>query len=88
MEGLHVEPVAGQNRRRVAPDHVGRGLAAAGFGLIDDVVVNERRGVDEFHHGGEPDGGGVRFPVQAAGDQQQDWPQAFPAVALQMARDE
>jgi len=48
FERLHVEPIAGQHTHRIAPLRVGGGTAAADLGLVDDVVVNERRGVDDL----------------------------------------
>ena len=48
LEGLHVEPVAGQHALRIAPLRIGRGTAAARLGLVDDVVVNQGRGVNDL----------------------------------------
>ena len=45
LEGLHVEPVAGQHAGMVAPDDVGGRLATAGFSHVNDVIVNQRGGV-------------------------------------------
>ena len=56
LEGLHVEPVAGEHALGVAPLRVGRRTAAARLGFVDDVVVNERGGVDDLDHGAQPDG--------------------------------
>ena len=55
LEGLHVEPVAGQHALRVAPLRVGRRTSAASLGLVDDVVVDQRRGVNDFDDRGELD---------------------------------
>ena len=60
LEGLHVEPVAGQHAGVIAPLHVGRRPAAARLGGIDHVVVHQRGGVDHLHHGAELDGRGRR----------------------------
>ena len=57
LKGLHVEPVAGENAGVIAPLHVGGRTAAAGLGDVDDVVMNERRGVDHFDHGAQLDRG-------------------------------
>jgi hypothetical protein len=57
LESLGVQKIADQNGSGVAPDIVGRGLAPADEGLVDDVVVQEARGVDEFN------GGRQRKPV-------------------------
>ena len=55
LEGLHVEPVAGQHAFRVAPLRVGGGTPAANLRLVNDVVVNQRRGVDDLNHGRQLD---------------------------------
>ncbi len=56
-EGLHVEPVAGEDALGVAPGGVGGGAAAAGVGLVDDVVVDEGGGVEHLDDGAETDAG-------------------------------
>jgi hypothetical protein len=56
-EGLHVEPVAGEDALGVAPGGVGGGAAAAGVGLVDDVVVDEGGGVEHLDDGAEADAG-------------------------------
>ena len=53
LEGLHVEPVAGEDALGVAPLRVGGGAAAAGLGFVDDVVVHQRRGVDDLDDGAQ-----------------------------------
>jgi hypothetical protein len=55
LEGLHVEPVAGQHAHRVAPLRVGGGTAAADLGFVDDVVVDQRRGVNDLDDGAQLD---------------------------------
>ena len=49
---LDVEIVAEEDRDVVAPPRVHGQTAAAEVRLVDDVVVHERRGVDELHHRG------------------------------------
>ena len=56
-EGLHVEPVAGEDALGVAPGGVGGGAAAAGVGFVDDVVVDEGGGVEHLDDGAEADAG-------------------------------
>ncbi len=56
-EGLHVEPVAGEDALGVAPGGVGGGAAAAGIGLVDDIVVDEGGGVEHLDDGTEADAG-------------------------------
>src|ERR1022692_1932544 len=54
LEGLHVEPVARQYTLRVAPLRVGRGTAAARLGLVNDVVMRQRGGVNDLDIGAQP----------------------------------
>ena len=62
LEGLHVEPVAGENAAVIAPAGIRGGPAAAGVGAVDDVVVDQRGAVQQFDDGGEANGAaaGVR----------------------------
>ena len=53
---LRVEEVAEQDGDVVAPAAVHAAPAAAHGGLVDDVVVQQGRGVDELHHRGQQDG--------------------------------
>src|SRR3546814_16946744 len=47
------QEIADKHRGAVAPDQV-RGLAAAAkVGAVDDIVEEQRRGVEEFNRGGE-----------------------------------
>ena len=70
LEGLHVEPVAGEDALGVAPLRVGCGTAAARLGFVDDVVVDQRRGVDDFHHRSQLDRALAGVVHQLAGEQQ------------------
>ena len=56
FEGLHVEPVAGQHALGISPLRVCRRAAAAGLGLVDDVVVNQRGSMDDLDDGAESNG--------------------------------
>jgi hypothetical protein len=55
---LDVEVVAEQHRDVVAPPRVHGQPAAAQLGLVDDVVVHERGGVDELDDRGVEHGRG------------------------------
>ena len=55
LERLAEQEIADQDARLVAPQHAGGELAAPHFALVDDVVVQQRRGVHEFDGGGELD---------------------------------
>jgi hypothetical protein len=87
LEGLGVEKVADQDARCIAPDVVGRDLPAPGFGLVDHVVVQKRRRVDEFDYSRQ----GVTFlpPVtaQIGADQKQQRPEALTAAADEVLDD-
>ena len=72
LERLHVQPVAGQHAAMIAPTGIGRGAAAARVGAVDDIVVNQRGAVEQFHDGGEPDGAtSVACVRQVAREKQQ-----------------
>ena len=86
-EGLHVEPVAGEDALGVAPGGVGGGAAAAEFGLVDDVVVDQGCGVEHLDHGAEADAG-VRGAAEGfGGEQQQQRADALAAAGHQVLRD-
>jgi hypothetical protein len=55
LERLHVKPITGQNTLGVAPLGVRGGTAAARLGFIDDVVVNQSRGMYDFDDRGKLD---------------------------------
>jgi hypothetical protein len=51
VEGLHVEPIAGEDAAVIAPAGISGRAAAASVGAVDDVVVNESGAVKEFDYG-------------------------------------
>ena len=55
LERLAEQEIADQHARLVAPQHAGGELAAAHLAFVDDVVVQQRRGVHELDRGGELD---------------------------------
>ena len=55
LHGGGVDPVAEQNRPAVAPQPVDRRRAAPQRGVVDDVVVDQARGVDQLDDGGVGD---------------------------------
>ncbi len=87
LEGLHVEPVAGQHALGVAPLRVGGGTAAAGLGFVDDVVVDQGRGVNDLDHRAQLDGALAAVVHQLGGEQQQGRAQAFAAAGAQIFAD-
>jgi len=64
---------------------MGREPPAPGFGLIDDVVVDERRRVNEFDHGGVEDRAVAAIAAQPRGHEQDGRPHAFAAAHLDIA---
>src|SRR5438552_5551857 len=69
-EGLRVQMVAHEHGGVVTPLRVGRGLAAPQRRLVDHVVVNERRRVQELDAAGEADGARAAVAGQTRGQQQ------------------
>src|SRR5262249_33801436 len=69
LESLHVEPVAGKHAFGVAPPGVGRGTAAARLGFVNNVVVNQRGGVDDLHHGAQAPGAALIMGKELGGKQ-------------------
>jgi hypothetical protein len=65
-----VQKVSDQNAGRVAEGLVGRGPATAQRGFVHHIVVQQGRGVDQLHHGGQ-DVFALGLVAQGAGDQQQ-----------------
>ena len=57
LEGLHVHPVAGQHAGVITPLDVGGGAAAARLRGIDDVVMDQRCRMNQFHDRAQLDGG-------------------------------
>ena len=62
--------VAHEHGGVVTPLRVGRGLAAPQRRLVDHVVVNERRRVQELDAAGEADGARAAVAGQTRGQQQ------------------
>ena len=55
LEGPREQKIADQHRRLVAEHRIGAGKTSAQLALIDHVVMQQRRGVDELDAGGEMD---------------------------------
>jgi hypothetical protein len=52
-EGFGVEIVADEDTDLVAPDFSGGSPASADIGIVDHIVVEQGRGMNEFHQTGE-----------------------------------
>ena len=63
--GARVEEVADEHRAAVAPERVRRRAAAAELGEVDDVVVEQRRRVQQLDGGGRPASDAVRCSRRA-----------------------
>jgi len=79
LEGLHVEPVAGQNAAVVAPAGVSAWTATASVSGVDYIIVDQGGAVKEFDDRGEADGAGAAMSGIARGKQQESGPEAFAA---------
>jgi len=86
-EGLHVEPVAGEDALGVAPGGVGGGAAAAGVGLVDDVVVDEGGGVKHLDDGAEADAGVAGTAEGFGGEEEQQGADALAAASDEVLGD-
>src|ERR1019366_9529381 len=83
-EGLHVEPVAGQDALGIAPCGVGGGTAAAEFGLVDDVVVDQGGGVEHLDDGAETDARMAGAAECFGGEQEEQGTDALAAAGHQV----
>ena len=79
---LDVEVVAEQDRDVVAPARVHGQAAAAQLGVVDDVVVDERGGVDELDHRRVEHGAIALVAAETRGHQQHGGPNALAAARL------
>ena len=86
-EGLHVEPVSGEDALGVAPGGVGGGAAAAGVGLVDDVVVDEGGGVEHLDDGAEADAGLTGAAEGLGGEQEESGADSFAAAGHEVGGD-
>ena len=84
---LDVEIVAEQHRDVVAPPRVHGEPAAAQLGVVDDVVVDERGGVDELDDRGVEDGPIALIAAQTRGHQQHGRADPLAAARLDVLAD-
>ena len=81
------QEVANQDRSRRAPDVFGGRLAAAQIAIVDHIVVEQGRGVDEFDCRGEAGDRHAALAANRAGrSQRQEGAQALAAGGNQIAR--
>ena len=72
------EAIAQQNAQRISPARVHGRLGAAPLGFVHDVVVHQRRDVNQFNNYGKIDMSGVDLAGRAAGQERNQRSQTFP----------
>ena len=80
------ETVAEQHGNGIAPLRIGRRLTTSQIGAVENVVVHERRGVDEFHDDREIEMPGADVARGTAGQESECRAEAF-ALALDRVGD-
>ena len=78
------QEIANQHAGRVAPQPVGSRLATAQARHIDDIVMEQRRGMDELDRGSELVMAGAAVIEQRGAAQRQHRPQPLAAAGDQM----
>src|SRR5581483_12411929 len=71
LERLHIEPVAGQHALRISPLRVGGRASPTSLGFVDDIVVNQRGGMDDFNYCTEADRAASFIVEQFRGEKEQ-----------------
>src|SRR5262249_15515675 len=84
---LDVQVVAEQDRDVVAPPRMHGEAPAAQVGVVDDVIVDERRRVDELDDRRIQDGAVALVAAEARRHQQHGRPDPFPAAGLDVLPD-
>src|SRR5208282_4744885 len=79
--------IAGQHAHGVAPLRVGGGTAAADLGLVNDVIVDERRRVDDLNDGGELYRALALVAEELGREQQQRWTDSLAPAGAQVLAD-
>ena len=87
VEGVREQEVAQQDAGLVVPAGVDRVFVAADGGFVEHIVVDERRGVDHFDHGGERDVFVAQRTDGLAGQQEQGGAESFAGEADAVADD-
>ncbi len=87
LEGLHVEPVAGEDAHVIAPAGIGGGAAAAGVRAVDDVVMDESGAVNHFDDGAERYGAAALIAAGSGGKEQKRGAKALAAAFAKVAAD-
>ncbi len=88
-QGTDEQQVARNDADGISPGAARSGATAAHHGIVDDVVVQERGGVEHFHGGGDEQGVGGRGAVgdgPACGDEHHGRAEAFSASGDEVGR--
>ena len=85
LERSAEQEVADEDRRLVAPDRVGRVTAAPQIARVDDIVVQQGRGVDEFDCSGERDVPASSIAAQPGAAEGEHRPQPLAAARYDIA---
>ena len=88
LHRLHVEVIAEQHGQLVAPAPVHARPSAAELGVVDDVVVDERRRVDELDHGAVTHVAVTLVPEHVRAQEEQRGPDALAAALDEVVPDE
>ena len=86
LEGAGEQEIAHQHAGLVAPDQIGRNLAAPQRAFIHHIVMQQGGGMDELHRRGQPDMAFAAIAAGLRGGQGQQRPQPLAAGIDQMPR--
>jgi len=81
VKGACKEEIAHQNRGAIAPNEVSRFFTAPQLTLIDNIIMEKRRGVNEFDSCSEPMMGLAFIAAHQGCRDGEEGPQPFPACA-------
>ncbi len=87
LKRLHVKPIAGQHAAMIPPAGIRGGPAASRVGAIDDIVVDQRGAMNQFHDGAQPHSGSAAVARVSGGKQQKRGTQALASASQQIAGD-
>ena len=68
--GSGIEIISDQNTDLIAPNFSGGLVASADIGIIDDIIMQERGGMDEFHEAAELMVFGAGIPAESGAEEQ------------------
>ena len=77
---MREKPVAEQDAERISPARVKGRLRPAPFRFVDNIVVHQRRDVNQFHDHGKIDMFRFDRANCSAGQQRDQWAQSFSAA--------